>query len=158
MPENRSDNTVHTTKIVPPDLSSRQLAAVVERQMQAPPSLLFRAWTELFDYRFAARGTLLMKGEVDARYFFETIFEGKRYAHYGRFLRLEHARLVEMTWVTSETYGFETVVTVALSPQSGGTRLRLKHAGFPDEKSRKRHAEAWHVVLEHLDQKIITEN
>jgi uncharacterized protein YndB with AHSA1/START domain len=145
-----------------PDLSKRPLDLTVEREMAAAPDVLFHAWTEQFDRWFAEPGSVLMRGEVNAPFFFETVYqpdansEAQRHPHYGRFLRLEQNRLVQMTWLTGAggTNGAETVVTVELTPQGTGTLLRLTHAGFADKGARDGHQQAWPLVLEQLDERM----
>lgn len=142
------------TRIDRPDLSSRPHQLTCERTMAQSPDLLFKAWTsEEFGRWFGAPGTVLISPEVDVPYFFEARFEGQRHPHYGRFLRLEPDRLVEMTWLTEQgTKGAETVLTIELTPSGDGTLLRLTHAGFRDEESRDGHEEAWPGALQLLDE------
>ncbi len=142
--------------IRPPDLSARPLQLNVERTMRATSAALFRAWTAQIDRWFAAPGSVLMKAEVNAVFFWETQFEETRYPHYGRFLKFVPDQLIELTWLTGPggTKGVETVVTVELTAQENGTLLRLTQAGFADQESRDQHAQAWPLILAHLDERV----
>ncbi|TWH56263.1 uncharacterized protein YndB with AHSA1/START domain [Desulfitobacterium sp. LBE] len=146
-----------TIPICIPDLSLRPFNLSVERAMSFPPDILYRAWTEQFDLWFAEPGSVLMQGEVNTVFYFETAYEGNRHPHYGRFLRLMPGQLVELTWLTGAegTKGAETVVTVELKEVEGGTILRLNHAGFSDEESRDRHEQAWPLVLAQLEDRLM---
>jgi uncharacterized protein YndB with AHSA1/START domain len=137
-----------------PDLSSRPLSLSVERVMEAPLDLLYTAWTDSFGDWFAAPESVIMKAEVNSVFYFETQFENKRHPHYGRFLKLEHNQLVEITWLSTGTK-VETIVTVEFVSQEGeSTLIKLTHAGFQDELSRDQHKEAWPFVLEQLDNRM----
>ena len=123
----------------PPDLTTRPHTLRVERLMLSHPSDLYDAWTQWFELWFAARGSVSMNAEVNAPFFFQTDVDGTRHAHYGRFLRLEHDRLV----------------TVELTPHADSTLLRLTHAGFPTAELKDQHARAWPAVLNELDARLI---
>lgn len=141
---------------IDPELSKRPHKLIVERTLKVSPDVVYRAWTEQFDRWFAEPGTVLMRGEVNAPFFFETRFEGQRHPHYGRFLKLIPDKLIELTWVTGNpgTQGAETVITLELSSQDDGTRVKLTHAGFPDAKTRDGHEQAWPMAFAILDEKM----
>lgn len=147
-----------------PDLSTRPFELTAEHVFDKSATALYQAWTTGFDRWFAAPGSVSMRAEVGAPFFFETEFKqesdaaAQRHPHYGRFLRLVADELIEMTWVTGAlgTEGAETIVTVKLTPRNGTTHLHLTHSGFPNAAARDRHSQAWPWVLSQLEQRLIS--
>ena len=146
-----------SSTVIHPDLSSRPFEMTVTCSLTSPPPVVFRAWTEEIDRWFAAPGSVLMKAKVNSVFFFETHHGGGvRCPYYGRFLRLEQDRLIELTWLSVGTSGKETVIAVELAPEGGGTRVRLTQKGFPDKQSCLEHEQVWPEVLAHLDRQMMT--
>lgn len=153
---NTSEEPVIETAILPaPQEQSYRLR--VQRTMPLGPDVLYRAWTEQFDRWFAAPGSVLMTPVLDAPFYFQTEFGGRRNAHYGRFLRLDPDRLVELAWVSGPggTEGAETIVTVELTAAHNATRVQLTHDGFPHEQARDGHQQAWPAVLAQMEERLI---
>jgi uncharacterized protein YndB with AHSA1/START domain len=145
-----------TTSIPQPDVAARPFNARAEIWMPYPPTRLYRAWTQEFDLWFAAAGTVVMDPQPGQPFFFQTEHAGQRHSHYGRFLRLIPAQLVEITWVTGKggTEGAETLLTVEFTPESNGARIHLSHRGFPNAEAASRHEHAWPLVLAQQEQRL----
>jgi uncharacterized protein YndB with AHSA1/START domain len=126
----------------------------IEQTLRAGPDAIFTAWTESFDTWFALPGSIRMIARVGEPYWFDVVHDGERHAHYGRFIALEPARVVEQTWVTGKggTDGAETLLRIELAGTASGTLVRLTHSGFYDKEASDRHADAWPQVLGHLDE------
>lgn len=55
------------------------------------------------------------------------------------------------TWEPPDVHaGIETVVSIDLIPSDEGTRIRVRHDGFPTDESRDRHDAGWSATLDRL--------
>jgi len=91
--------------------------------------------------------------EVRGLFYFAVVHEGRNWAHYGRFLKLERARVVEYTWMSEATKGLESVVTVTLEARGEDTEVTLRHAGVPDDEMGHQHKDGWAWMLNALAEK-----
>ena len=123
----------------------------VEASLRASADQIYHAWTREWASWFGLATEAVMQPEVGAPFWFAPTHEGKRYPHYGRYLRLEQDRLIDHTWANEPTRGVETRVTVELTPEGEGTHVRLTHGGFGDRASAKGHEANWPHVLTYLD-------
>ncbi len=144
------------SRLVEPNLSDRPHDTRVERVMRASPQALYTSFTTGWESWFALKGALIADPVVNGQLFFVVAHEGQRHPHYGRFLALEPARKVELTWLTGKdgTQGAETVLSVELEPRAVGCALTLLHRGFYDQERADHHGRSWEQILAGLDKRL----
>jgi len=88
---------------------------------------------------------------VDGLFYWGHEHAGEVYPHYGRFLKLERGKLAEYTWMSNNTHGRETTVSVSFEPRAGGTQVTIQHRGLPDDEDGRDHEEGWEYFLAQLE-------
>jgi uncharacterized protein YndB with AHSA1/START domain len=129
----------------------------VARTIAAKPEAIFDVWIDpqTSGGPFFGAARLLIDVKVDGLFYFLVSHEGKDWAHYGRFLRIERPvasspGLVEYTWMSEATRGAESIVTVTFAPLGGETEVTLRHSNVPDDEMGRRHADGWTWMLNAL--------
>lgn len=97
---------------------------------------------------------ILLTAKVDGLFYHAVQNQGQTWAHYGRFIRLDRAKVVEHTWVGEWTKGLESIVTTTFEARDGGTFLTLRHTGVPDDEQGRRHLGGWNWCLHMLAEKM----
>jgi uncharacterized protein YndB with AHSA1/START domain len=95
----------------------------------------------------------IVNASVDGLFYHVVAHEGRNWAHYGRFMRLERGRLIEHTWVSEATRGLESIVTITLTPVADGTEVTLKQVNVPDDEMGRGHKAGWTWYLDVLAQR-----
>ena len=128
----------------------------VARSYAARPEQVFDAWVNPASVKaWLAEGEkAIVDPREDGLFFLEMPYQGRRYPHYGRYLRVERPRLLEFTWVSEGTHGKESVVTIGLAARGGNTELTLTHEGLPDQEMADSHKGGWSQILDGLTKRI----
>ncbi len=71
--------------------------------------------------------------------------------HFGRFVAIDRPRAVEHTWMSENTHGIETSVSVTFEPREGGTQMTIVHRGVPDDEKGRTHEGGWTFLLSRLE-------
>jgi uncharacterized protein YndB with AHSA1/START domain len=124
----------------------------VSRLIPGPATDVFDAWLDTKSPGGLWFGVerAIVNPVVDGLFYHSVQHEGRSWAHYGRFIRLDRGRRIEHTWVSEATRGLESVVTITLEPRDGGTEVTLHHANLPDDEMGRSHKDGWTWYLEML--------
>jgi uncharacterized protein YndB with AHSA1/START domain len=68
-------------------------------------------------------------------------------SHYGRFTEIERPARLRHTWVSPNTSGEESTVTVTFEQQGEHTLMTLVHGGLPDNERSRSHDKGWNYFL-----------
>jgi uncharacterized protein YndB with AHSA1/START domain len=126
--------------------TTRTIEVTVERTIQATPEEAFDAWLDP-----KVPGTPWSMGErclLDARVdglFYWLIRDN---AHYGRFIELSRPGRMQHTWISPNTHGLESIVTVTFRKQGQDTLMTLIHTGLPDSDRGRSHEKGWTFFLD----------
>ena len=121
----------------------------LSRTIKAKPEEVFDVWLDTRSPGGPWFGCerVILQPVVDGLFYHCVRHEGRLWAHYGRFIRLERPRSIEHTWVSEATRGVESIVTLDLVPRGDETALTLRHSNVPDDAMGRRHEEGWNFVL-----------
>lgn len=127
-------------------MSTMTRTVKVERIIPVEPGEAFDAWLDptvpgAFGHDHEE---LLIDLKVDGLWFWRSVGGTP---HYGRFLTLQHASRIEHTWMSPNTRGLESTVTITFEPLGDRTRMTIEHAGLPDDDMAAAHERGWTAIL-----------
>lgn len=118
----------------------------VERTIPAPPSEVFDAWLDpkVPGTLWNEHDRLIFNPKVDGLWYLLSLAhrpEGT--AHYGRFTEINRPPLIRHSWMSRNTLGEESMVTVTFEKKGVGTLLTLPRSGLPNEAMANAHEKGW---------------
>lgn len=121
----------------------------VSRTIPASPGEVFDVWIDPKSPGgpWFGPGKVILNAVVDGLFYHSVTHEGREWAHYGRFVRLERGKVIEHTWMSEATKGIESVVTVTLEARGHDTLLTLRHTGVPDDELGRSHEGGWQYIV-----------
>lgn len=126
----------------------------VSRQIPAKPENVFDVWMDPKSPGgpWHVEGAIVHPA-VDGLFYFAVKHQGRNWAHYGRFVRIERPRLTEYTWMSEATKGVESIVSVTFEPAGDGTMVTLRHSNVPDDEMGRQHKDGWAWALSALGER-----
>ena len=129
----------------------------LKRRYNAPPAKVFAAWTEPEKLArwMGPEQVTAVRAEADVRvggrYHIKMITPGDEHDVGGVYRELVPNEKIVFTWAWKSTPERESLVTVLLKADGGGTLLTLTHEQFFDEDARDRHQHGWSASLNKLE-------
>jgi uncharacterized protein YndB with AHSA1/START domain len=126
-------------------MNGKTLEFKFERTIAASPEEVFDGWLDAkipgTTWNLADKFSLDPK--ADGLFYWNVKGKGI----YGRFTEFERPGRIRHTWVSPNTLGLESIVTLTFQKQGEGTLMTLVHSNLPDHELAKGHEEGWKYFL-----------
>jgi glutathione S-transferase len=133
----------------------------LSRFLKAPRKRVFEAWTNAneFGQWLGGGGRKIISASIDLRpggeYRLKSSGENCDIDMVGEYREVKPPERLVFTWTTGncspEHKGIQTLVTVELTEQKGGTLLQLTHEGFTDAEICDKHNQGWTASFDVLE-------
>ena len=125
--------------------SAKTIEIKVERTILAPLDEVFDAWLnpKIPGNPWNAAEKFVLDPKVDGLFYW--LLKGT--SHYGRFTRVQRPERIQHTWVSPNTLGQESTVTVTFKKQGGDTLMTLVHSDLPNTDDARGHERGWNYFL-----------
>lgn len=119
----------------------------LERTIPTAPGEVFDAWLNPqvpgTPWNIAAK--LILTPAVDGLFYLNV---GHEIPHFGRFTAIDKPSRIQHTWMSPNTHGEESTVTVTFEKKGDATLMRLVHEGIPDSEEGRGHEDGWNYFLD----------
>ena len=143
-------------------MTKSELLVQVEQVLAAPPARVFRAFSDAQllprwltpSPEIAMRVEALDFREGGAYRFVYTLPDGSKVAIGGVYRTIRAPERLVFSWIIDppdEHAGIESEVTVTIAPTGQGSRLTIRHLGWPSPSAATRHEGGWRGALVQLD-------
>jgi uncharacterized protein YndB with AHSA1/START domain len=128
--------------------STKTIEIKIERTIPALLDEVFDAWLDpkIPGNPWNAAEKFLLDPKVDGLFYWTL----KGTSHYGRFTEIQRPDRIQHTWVSPNTLGLESIVTVTFEKQGDDTLMTLVHSDLPDNDGGRGHEKGWNYFLEIL--------
>ena len=122
-----------------------------ERTIPAPPVEVFDAWLDpkVPGTLWHGHDKLIFNPKVDGLWYLLSLeHRPEGTPHYGRFTEINRPGRIQHSWMSRNTLGEETMVTVTFQRKAEGTLMTLLHSGLPEGDAEKAHEKGWNSILD----------
>lgn len=118
----------------------------IERTIPAAPEEVFDGWLDpkVPGNPWNAADKFILNPKVDGMFYWSL----KGTHHYGRFTMMDRPGRLQHTWVSPNTLGEESIVTLTFTKKANDTLMTLVHSNLPDHERARGHEKGWNYFME----------